>query len=102
MISNAAAALASRIENFYQTRDVYELARRAGLTLVFQHWPPVTAGELDHRTKTIYVNGSAPLPAEKIVAHELGHYFLRRFEIGVDGDEEHFCDAFAAALLGSQ
>ena len=97
-----AAALVGRIETCYRTRDVYELARRAGVTLVFQHWPPVTAGEFDHRTKTIYVNGNAPLPVEKIVAHELGHYFLRRFEIGFAGDEERFCDEFAAALLKGQ
>ena len=98
-MTNEIAALVGRIERLYETRDIYEITRRAGLTIVFQHWAPVTAGELDHRTKTIYVNGKASIPPERIVAHELGHYFARKFELGIEGDEELFCDEFAAALL---
>jgi Zn-dependent peptidase ImmA (M78 family) len=35
---------------------------------------------------------------EKIIAHELGHYFLREFKIETE-DVEKFCDEFANELL---
>jgi Zn-dependent peptidase ImmA (M78 family) len=94
-----AAELAARVRERYAARDIYEIAEKAGLTIVFQNWRPVTAGELNRQTKTIYVNGDAKIAAEKIVAHELGHYFLGEFEVGRIGDEEGFCDDFARELL---
>lgn len=96
--------LASIIFCRYGTRDVYAIAKRAGVKIVYQKWFPATAGEFHFKTKTIYVNENAEIAAEKIVAHELGHYFLKEFETRRRGDagsfdEEKFCDEFAEKLL---
>lgn len=91
--------LARRVFHKYRTRNVFELAESSGVKIAFQKWFPVTFGEFDWRTKTIYVNENARIELEKIIAHELGHYFLREFEIKKDGDEESFCDEFADELL---
>ncbi len=93
-----ASGLAGRVFEDFQTRDVFEITRKAGLKIIFQNWFPVTAGEIDYDTKTIYVNGNANFTAEKIVAHELGHYFLRQFDVKNVTDEESFCDEFADYL----
>lgn len=96
--------LASIIFCRYGTRDVYAIAERAGLKIVYQKWFPATAGEFHFKTKTIYVNENAGIPTEKIIAHELGHYFLKESETqrrrdAEDFDEEEFCDEFAEKLL---
>ena len=69
------------------------------LKISYQKWFPVTLGEFDWRTKTIIVNENANIPFEKIIAHELGHYFLREFKIENVVDEESFCDEFADEML---
>lgn len=86
------------------TRDVFEIAEKTGVKIVFRKWFPTTAGEFHRKTKTIYVNENAAIAAEKIVAHELGHYFLREYETprrrnAEDFDEEKLCDEFAEELL---
>jgi Zn-dependent peptidase ImmA (M78 family) len=83
----------------FQTCDVFEIAEKVGVKIVYQKWFPVTLGEFDWRTKTIIVNENAPIAAEKIIAHELGHYFLREFDVKNVADEENFCDEFANELL---
>ncbi len=95
-----AVRLAGRIIKIFQTRDIYEITRKAGVKIIFQNWHPATAGEFNHQTRTIYVNGNAGLPVEKVLAHELCHYFMREFEVDAGVvDEECFCDEFAEALL---
>lgn len=85
--------------------DVYEIAERAGVKIIYEKWFPATAGEFHRKTKTIVVNENAAIPPEKIVAHELGHYFLTEFEWQRISkgtgcfDEEKFCDEFADCLL---
>lgn len=83
----------------FQTRDVLEIAEKSGISIIYQKWHPVTVGEFDWRTKTICVNQNAEISSEKIIAHELGHYFLREFEVRGVLNEEGFCDDFADALL---
>jgi Zn-dependent peptidase ImmA (M78 family) len=95
----AARRLAENVFGRFQTRDVFEIAERCGVKIVYQKWFPVTLGEFDWRTKTIIVNEYATIETEKIIAHELGHYFLREFDVKNVAEEEKFCDEFADRLL---
>ena len=97
--SRLAFELAERVFRHFQTSDVFEIAEKVGVKTVYQKWFPMTLGEFDWRTKTIVVNKNAPISFEKIVAHELGHYFLREFGIENIADEEKFCNEFADAIL---
>lgn len=90
---------AQQIYEKFQTRDVFEIAAKAGVKIVYEKWYPVTLGEFDRRTKTIIVNNNAEMKREKIIAHELGHYFFGEFKIEDVADEEIFCDQFAEELL---
>jgi Zn-dependent peptidase ImmA (M78 family) len=91
--------LARKIRARFQTRDVYAIADKSRIRIINQKWHPVTLGEFDWRAKTIYVNENAAIKSEKIIAHELGHYFLKFFEVKNVADEERFCDEFAGCLL---
>lgn len=93
-----ASDLCSKIVEKFATRDVYEIAEKCGVKIVYEKWFPVTFGEFDYRAKTICVNENAEIDAEKIIAHELGHFFVREFDLKITG-EEKFCDEFAAGLM---
>jgi len=77
------------------TRDVYEVAERFGVKIVYQWWFPVTFGEYDSRRRTICVNLNAHEKREKIIAHELGHFFAADFKLNKI-EEEIFAREFAA------
>lgn len=94
--------LARLVGERYLTRDVYAIAEFASLKIVYQRWHPVTVGEFDRRARTITVNENAAIEKERIIAHELGHYFLRFFEVKNVADEESFCDDFAKSLLNGE
>ena len=94
-----ASELAEQVLRRFQTSDVFKIAEIINLKIVYQKWFPVTLGEFDWRTKTIIINENANIPYEKIIAHELGHYFLREFGVENVVDEEKFCDEFASELL---
>lgn len=89
--------LADRVVEEFGTRKVNEIAERAGLSIRFGSWHPVTAGEFDVVARVITVNEHAEQDAIRIIAHELGHYFLRRGSVQC-GDIERFSDDFADAL----
>jgi Zn-dependent peptidase ImmA (M78 family) len=91
--------LVEQLAQRFQTSDVFEIAEKAGVKIVYQKWFPVTLGEFNWRTKTIIVNENAPILSEKIIAHELGHYFLKELNVKNIADEEKFCDEFADELL---
>ncbi len=95
----AARRLAENVFGRFQTRDVFEIADKCGVKIAYQKWFPVTLGEFDWQTKTIIVNENATIEAGKIIAHELGHYFLREFDVKNVVDEEKFCDEFADEVL---
>lgn len=94
-----ASELAEQVLRRFQTSDVFKIAEIINLKIVYQKWFPVTSGEFDWRTKTIIVNENANIPYENIIAHELGHYFLREFGVENVADEEKFCDEFASEIL---
>ena len=94
----AAFNLAESVFSQFETCDVFEIAEKSGMSIIYQKWFPVTLGEFDWKSKTIIVNENAGIEKEKIVAHELGHYFLKEFAIKIT-DEERFCDEFADELL---
>lgn len=97
--SRLAYSLVEKVFDKFQTHDVLQIAERAGVKIVYQKWFPVTLGEFDWRTKTITVNENADILSKNIIAHELGHYFLREFGVENVYDEEMFCDEFAGELL---
>jgi hypothetical protein len=91
--------LAELVTSEFQTSDVFEIARRLDISITYVKWFPVTLGEFDAKSKRITVNENAEIPFEKIIAHELGHYFLQEFLPQRHGDTEKFCDDFADELL---
>jgi Zn-dependent peptidase ImmA (M78 family) len=91
--------LAEKIYSEFQTNDVFEIARRLNLSIVYEKWFPVTFGEFDCKNQRIIINENAEIPVEKIIAHELGHYFLEEFSRQRHRDAEKICDEFADELL---
>jgi len=84
------ARLAEQVVSVYGTRDVLKIAKRAGVRVVYERWPLVTAGECEASSAMVSVNlnalertqdiggkkrSAACRSAEVIVAHELGHLF---------------------------
>jgi Zn-dependent peptidase ImmA (M78 family) len=91
--------LAEKVCAEYGTTNVFQLAEKAGCTVVYARWQPVTLGEYHRKTKTIFLNenrGGESL--ENILAHELGHFFCDAFLGTVPKHEsEDIATAFAAA-----
>lgn len=93
--------LAEKVILEFDTNDVFVIAEKSGVKIIYETWQPVTLGEFHQKTKTIYVNLNANVTREGIIAHELGHYFFRTqvdFQ-NLDIDEETFCDEFTKELL---
>ncbi len=111
------AAAARRVVVRFQTDEVFALARRAGVKIVYERWPPVTIGECEARSRTIRVNLRAvervnssehfdkEFLGRAIIAHELGHLFDERTESFSNNRltqhlvREHMAHGFAAQLL---
>jgi Zn-dependent peptidase ImmA (M78 family) len=93
--------LAEKVCAQYGTTDVFKLAEKAGCTVMYARWQPVTLGEYHRKTKTIVLNenrGEARL--EDVLAHELGHFFCDAFLKNIEKQEaEDIATAFAAAML---
>ena len=89
------------IEKF-GTGDVFVIAEKSGVKIVYENWHPVTIGEYDKARKTIFVNRRAltdkRFSEHKIVAHELGHFFAAEFNLD-RRTEESFAAVFADELL---
>jgi Zn-dependent peptidase ImmA (M78 family) len=83
------------------TTDVFKLAAKAGCTVVYARWQPVTLGEYHRKTKTIVLNenrGGALL--EDVLAHELGHFFCDAFLGNLQKQEaEEMANEFATAWM---
>jgi Zn-dependent peptidase ImmA (M78 family) len=93
--------LAEKIISEYGTTDVFKLAEKAGCTVEYARWQPVTLGEYHRKTKTIVLNenrGGARL--EDVLAHELGHFFCDAFLENIEKQEaEMVANEFAAAWM---
>lgn len=81
----------------FGTRDVFEIAEKAGVEIIYEKWFPVTIGEFRRKNKTICVNLNALEKTEKIIAHELGHFFAQDLNLE-KSDEERFAREFAEIL----
>lgn len=97
-----ASETAKTVIEKFGTPDVFVIAEKSGVKIVYQSWQPVTIGEYDKKTKTICVNRRAfengKISKEAIVAHELGHFFAAEFDFDRQA-EECFAAEFAAELL---
>ena len=89
-------SLAIEVVSKFQTNHIFEIAQKVNVSIIYEKWFPVTFGEFDRQKRRITVNENAEIPLEKIIAHELGHYFLQDLKVL---DEEKFCDEFAEELL---
>lgn len=94
----AAAEAVRRVVEKFGTRSVFEIAEKNGVRIVCERWHPTTLGEFERKSKTIYVNLKAGETIEKIVAHELGHFFALNLNPDKK-DEEIFAREFAEILL---
>ncbi len=90
------------------TKDVFELAFRLGVRIVFEEWEPITFGEFDKKTQRICINrralGSMDDPAgfeKTVIAHELGHFAAEKLNL-VNLDEEKFACEFAEELINQK
>lgn len=95
---HSGARLAERVVSEYGTRNVLEIANRAGVSIFYERWPLVTAGECEPRKASVCVNlnaldqaqgtmGSLCYVRDMVVAHELGHLFHWKAG-GPSGDQE--------------
>jgi Zn-dependent peptidase ImmA (M78 family) len=91
--------LALKVYSDFGTNDVFEIAKQLEISITYAKWFPVTLGEYDKKNRRIMVNENANIPFEKIIAHELGHYFLAEFSPQRHRDIERICDEFADELL---
>lgn len=86
------------------TRDVFFIAAKSGVKIIYENWHPVTAGEFDKKNRTISVNLRAVeigrFSEKTIIAHELGHFFAPVEFRRNRQTEEDFAVRFAAALTG--
>ena len=92
------------IERF-GTNDVYEIALKSDIKIVYEDWYPTTIGEFDKKTKTICVNKRALFESKNairlekiIIAHELGHFFAAEFNLE-NLSEEQFAHQFANEIV---
>ena len=85
------------------TSDVYAIAEKSGVKIFYENWYPVTIGEYERKTRTIRVNRRAltsnknDVSVEKIIAHELGHFFAVDLNYSRE-EEERFARRFAEIL----
>lgn len=95
--------LASKIIEEYDKLLPSDLAKQAGCPIVFEKWHPVTYGEFDKKKRTIYINLSAPIPFEEIIAHELGHFFIQKYGYVMSRlAEEKMAKDFAETIIRIQ
>ena len=102
-----AQEIAAEVSARFGSRDVFEIAEKACVKIVYESWYPTTIGEFEQKTKTILVNRRA-LENNKnaedleriIIAHELGHFFAAGLNLDKT-EEERFCHEFAKHLLAN-
>jgi Zn-dependent peptidase ImmA (M78 family) len=90
--------MAKSVISDFGTNNVFEIAEKLDISIIYAKWFPVTLGEFDRKNRRITVNQNAEKPFEKIIAHELGHYFLAEFSPQRHRDTEKICDEFAEEL----
>ncbi len=109
-------ALAQCVIACYGTKDIFEIAKRANVRVIYERWPLVTIGECEPRLNVVRINLAALEQADEandvefsrlmvtsiILAHELGHLFDARL-CAQEGKKplssERIAHAFAASLL---
>ncbi len=96
-------ALAQWVIERYGTSDVFALIDRVGISLTYARWHPVTLGEFDKKKKSICINLNATVAKERIIAHELGHYFAEEIpDKRSRAEEEQLAEDFAAELTAQK
>lgn len=86
--------IARQICEEFASDDIFAIAQNVGVKIVYEKWFPVTIGEFDSIKKIIIVNLNAAERDEKIIAHELGHFFAQDLNLE-KVEEEIFARDFA-------
>ncbi|MER3426811.1 MAG: hypothetical protein C4334_01735 [Pyrinomonas sp.] len=105
--------LAKKAVEEFGTRDVYEIARRLGVSIDFARWPLVTVGECEACTIRVNLTALDRAPhrrgwfsrdglARIIVAHELGHLLAARWGVEDKRADEGLIHDFVRELLELQ
>jgi Zn-dependent peptidase ImmA (M78 family) len=95
--------LALKIIEKYGTTDVFSIANQAYIRVIYEKWQPVTYGEFDKKNLKIHINMNAPIEKERILAHELGHFFIHKWGLKMSKTEEEIIvEAFAKQFLPPQ
>lgn len=93
---------AQKIISELGTNNVYEIAEKFGVKIIYQNWHPITIGEFDKKSKTICVNirglADNKFSEQGIIAHELGHFFAGGFDLDRKSEED-FAQEFAKVLV---
>jgi hypothetical protein len=96
---------AEKVAAAFGTREVYAIATAQGVTIARESWYPITVGEYERKSQTIWVNEQALVADDdthhvetRIIAHELGHHFAARLDMDRE-TEERFAHEFAHALV---
>ena len=89
---------ARKVIEKFGTNDVFVIAEKADVKIVYENWHPVTIGEFEKKRKrfaSIFAPWKIINYAErKIIAHELGHFFAAEFNFDRK-TEEIFAREFA-------
>ena len=80
--------LAQKVIEKYGTFNVFSIAQQAHIKVIYEHWQMVTYGEFDKKDLSIHINLNAPIDKERILVHELGHYFIHQFGVDLNKIEE--------------
>lgn len=111
MATNDISKTVKKLIKKYKTRDVWELAKCLGISVVFRDMKPITKGIfMQHiREKRIVINSILDEISQRVVlAHEIGHavlhsgevfYFIREKTLFPTGKFEVQANKFAAELL---
>lgn len=98
-----ATEAAKRVIEKFGTNDVFLIAEKSNVKIIYEKWHPVSIGEFDKISKTIRVNlralDSEEFSEKNIIAHELGHFFAAEFRLNRE-NEEVFAVEFANELTG--
>ena len=93
---------ARKIIEKFGTNDVFIIAEKSNVSIIYENWHPSTVGEFDKRRKTICVNRRAVVEKthteREIIAHELGHFFAAEYNLDRK-TEEKFARDFADELV---
>ena len=91
--------LAQNIIEKFGTQSILQICLMTNITISYEKLNPVTLGEFDRKNNTISINLNANIDPIKILAHEMGHYFMYQKGIKLNRNEEEKVVEFFSKLF---